>query len=169
MNLQKNFGPIPSSGSKHLCLEFVKRCGLDKVSTPTRGEYEQLVQLRHRLRQHLQSRRTPSSSDISVLNDYLDRSTPIMELVVNRTGLQVTTRWNPSGWRAVMTIVTLSYASLLSDGGIDRIRLCANPDCGWLFYDDSRNRSRRWCDVAVCGNLLRVRRHRARAARRQAN
>ncbi|MCL6580471.1 MAG: CGNR zinc finger domain-containing protein [Firmicutes bacterium] len=54
-------------------------------------------------------------------------------------------------------------------GELDKV--CANADCGWLFYDDSRNRSRRWCDGRYCGNLIKVRRFRAKvrssAARRR--
>jgi hypothetical protein len=33
-----------------------------------------------------------------------------------------------------------------------RLKACAAPDCRWLFVDASRNRSRRWCDMAECGN-----------------
>lgn len=38
-----------------------------------------------------------------------------------------------------------------------RIRICAN--CGWLFIDRSKNRSRIWCDMAVCGNRQKASRH----------
>jgi predicted RNA-binding Zn ribbon-like protein len=61
-----------------------------------------------------------------------------------------------------MATVAASYARLVIGGGINRVRVCANPDCSYIFYDDSRNASRRWCDVGICGNLLRVRRHRQR-------
>jgi predicted RNA-binding Zn ribbon-like protein len=43
-----------------------------------------------------------------------------------------------------------------------RVRLCEAPDCVWLFYDSSRNRSRRWCDMRQCGNRMKARRHYAR-------
>jgi predicted RNA-binding Zn ribbon-like protein len=39
----------------------------------------------------------------------------------------------------------------------DRIRVCAA--CGWLFLDRSKNRSRRWCDMSVCGNRAKAKRH----------
>ena len=42
------------------------------------------------------------------------------------------------------------------------IKKCANPDCSWMFIDDSKSRSRRWCNVSICGSLVNVRRHRAR-------
>lgn len=48
------------------------------------------------------------------------------------------------------------------------MRRCAARDCDWLFLDQSRNGSRRWCDMTVCGNREKARRfqRRARAARR---
>lgn len=53
--------------------------------------------------------------------------------------------------------VALSALSLLDMTVRRRIRICAN--CGWLFLDQSRNRSRLWCDMAVCGNRQKARRH----------
>lgn len=44
-----------------------------------------------------------------------------------------------------------------------RLRVCANPRCRFAFVDRSRNRSRIWCETAVCGNRIRVGRHRRRA------
>jgi len=39
----------------------------------------------------------------------------------------------------------------------DRMKICRN--CGWLFIDRSKNRSRSWCDMAVCGNRAKASRH----------
>ena len=43
-----------------------------------------------------------------------------------------------------------------------RVRACAAEDCGWWFVDDTKNRSRRWCDMKLCGNREKLRRFRAR-------
>jgi CGNR zinc finger/Putative stress-induced transcription regulator len=51
------------------------------------------------------------------------------------------------------------------DGTWSRLRLCANDECRWAFYDSSRNRSGTWCRMDVCGNRLKNRRLRARRAR----
>lgn len=54
--------------------------------------------------------------------------------------------------------LALDATSLLtSPESLDRIAACA--ECRWLFLDTSRNRSRRWCDPADCGNRARQRRH----------
>lgn len=41
-----------------------------------------------------------------------------------------------------------------------RLRSCAADTCGWWFVDDTKNRSRRWCDMKICGNREKVRRFR---------
>jgi predicted RNA-binding Zn ribbon-like protein len=48
------------------------------------------------------------------------------------------------------------------DGTWSRLKVCANPDCQWAFYDRSRNQQGNWCDMAVCGNRLKNRQLRAR-------
>jgi predicted RNA-binding Zn ribbon-like protein len=48
------------------------------------------------------------------------------------------------------------------DGTWGRLKVCANPDCQWAFYDRSRNQQGSWCDMAVCGNRLKNRQLRAR-------
>ena len=49
-----------------------------------------------------------------------------------------------------------------ADGTWPRLKLCAAADCRWSFYDVSKNRSRTWCDMAVCGNRNKTHTYRAR-------
>ncbi len=58
----------------------------------------------------------------------------------------------------------LTVRDAQADGTWARLRVCANPDCEWAFYDRSRNRQGSWCSMATCGNRLKNRRFRARAA-----
>lgn len=53
--------------------------------------------------------------------------------------------------------LSVSALSLLPPARAERIRICAN--CRWLFLDESRNRSRIWCDMSVCGNRRKAQRH----------
>ena len=50
-----------------------------------------------------------------------------------------------------------SALRLLSADQVERLKICGN--CGWLFIDRSKNRSRQWCDMAVCGNRVKASRH----------
>ena len=58
--------------------------------------------------------------------------------------------------------LAISALALMQPQKAARIRICAN--CCWLFLDESRNRSRIWCDMAVCGNRQKARRHYRRRA-----
>jgi predicted RNA-binding Zn ribbon-like protein len=60
---------------------------------------------------------------------------------------------------APLAPVVRSAAELLASGELALVRECAADTCGWLFLDRSRNRSRRWCDMKVCGNRAKARRH----------
>ena len=55
--------------------------------------------------------------------------------------------------------VTRSAAALLVSPTIELVKISADPGCGWMFLDASRNHSRRWCDSRDCGNRARVRKH----------
>jgi len=62
--------------------------------------------------------------------------------------------------------LAVSALSLLRDETVARLRIC--PNCSWLFVDRSRNSSRLWCDMAVCGNRQKANRHyRRRTAARE--
>jgi predicted RNA-binding Zn ribbon-like protein len=61
--------------------------------------------------------------------------------------------------------IVRSAAELLTTGPLDRLKQCAG--CGWLFLDGSRNRTRRWCDMRMCGNRAKARRHYERQRKRE--
>lgn len=65
-------------------------------------------------------------------------------------------------------MAALHAAQLLTAPDVELVRPCSDEACGWLFVDRSRNRSRRWCSSADCGNRARARRHarKVRASRR---
>jgi predicted RNA-binding Zn ribbon-like protein len=56
----------------------------------------------------------------------------------------------------LLAAVARSGAELIAEGIRARLRVCANPHCGLLFYDNSHTRQRRWCSMAVCGNRSKV-------------
>ena len=62
---------------------------------------------------------------------------------------------NPLGF---LQPVVQSAADLLVSGNLNRLKKCSDPDCGWLYYDTSRNNSRRWCCMKTCGNRAKANR-----------
>jgi hypothetical protein len=61
-------------------------------------------------------------------------------------------------------LVAAAAAKVAIEGRLDRVKICPADDCRWAFYDTSRNRSRQWCSMEVCGNRAKARSHRERAA-----
>ena len=68
---------------------------------------------------------------------------------------------------ALGPLAMIAAVSML-DGTWGRLKLCPGEHCGWAFYDQSRNRSGRWCSMSVCGARTKARAHyaRTRAAER---
>lgn len=58
--------------------------------------------------------------------------------------------------------IAAAVATARIEGTWDRLKICPAADCAWAFYDASRNRSRRWCSMEVCGNRSKVRAFRSR-------
>ncbi|WP_018884360.1 CGNR zinc finger domain-containing protein [Paenibacillus massiliensis] len=67
-----------------------------------------------------------------------------------------------SSWQQVMAEVAADFIQTIVKGEGSRIRFCDNPDCLWVFYDDTRSRTKKYCDDKMCGNLMKVRRFRER-------
>ena len=63
-------------------------------------------------------------------------------------------------WTWAMARIAASAAELAASGAPERLKVCANPDCSWMFYDHTLNRSQRFCSVSPCATVVRVRRFR---------
>jgi len=63
------------------------------------------------------------------------------------------------GVAALLAPVLWSAGDLLSQPRLARVRQCANPKCRWLFLDDSKSGTRRWCAMSMCGNRAKAQRH----------
>ncbi|MDO8352706.1 MAG: CGNR zinc finger domain-containing protein [Aestuariivirga sp.] len=72
--------------------------------------------------------------------------------------------WHPKAElvAAILGPITLSALDLLIDDDFSRIKQCQGNHCGWLFYDNTKNKSRQWCDMSVCGNRAKASALRAR-------
>lgn len=139
------------------------RLSLPAKLTP--ADTRKIRQFRARLRRMLQEAgrgRALGQADLAWLNQRLAQSPRRLSVPAASQGTQVVLAPVSRNWEAVIAEMILSYVALIREGNPRRIRRCANPSCSWLFYDDSRNGSRRWCDPRYCGNLIKVRRHRAR-------
>jgi predicted RNA-binding Zn ribbon-like protein len=58
--------------------------------------------------------------------------------------------------------IVASYARAQEQRRWERVKLCASPDCRWAYWDSSKNESRRWCAMGVCGSRSKMRAYRRR-------
>ena len=75
--------------------------------------------------------------------------------------------WGSSQTEADLPVwmLALQTSTLLTSDAMSRVRACASDTCRWLFLDTSKNHTRRWCDMKVCGNRMKARRFQARISR----
>jgi predicted RNA-binding Zn ribbon-like protein len=104
----------------------------------------------------------PGPALLEELNAYLHRGLPARRLTAVPGGAEWSWHLDPLRLDHLLGPIAWSAAKLLTSPEVGRLSLCAADDCGWLFVDGSRNRSRRWCDMSDCGNRAKVRRFRSR-------
>lgn len=101
-------------------------------------------------------------ADWQLLNEHLAQDQVIRRLSGEPGDIRLQYVPVTEGWRHVRAEVAASFGDTLLHGEASRIRVCDNPDCRWFFYDDTRNRTKKYCEDKTCGNLMKVRRFRAR-------
>jgi len=106
--------------------------------------------------------RAPADEDLRLIETEYARTAPCARLRPSggafRWSLEKETTELDSALRPVLE----STVSLMTSERMKRVRRCGNSTCYWLFLDETKNCSRRWCEMASCGNLMKVRRHRER-------
>jgi len=135
---------------------------------PSRGlPRPKLAKLRQLLRgaaQKLNAGRPLGRREISKLNQALN--VPVWQkLVQNQNGFRTEAVPLRNDWDWVQARIAASFGEMLANHEVERIKICANADCRWVFHDPTKARIKRWCNDRTCGNRARVRR--ARAAQKQ--
>jgi predicted RNA-binding Zn ribbon-like protein len=145
---------------------FLKRWGFRVADPDDAAALVRLSKLRTALRNAL---------ELYIAGGRLSRGVRAgLEAEINRPRWQWKIEGRPGGealtldrdgdqWDMVAADLAISAVRLIGDGRV--VKVCANPSCTWMFVDESRPGSRRWCDASICGSLINVRRHR-RSARR---
>lgn len=85
------------------------------------------------------------------------------ELVPAPDGVSLDHRHDGDPIDGALARLTESVAREVSQGQPDRLRICADEECRWVFNDTSPTARRKWCDMATCGNRAKAARHRERS------
>jgi predicted RNA-binding Zn ribbon-like protein len=103
--------------------------------------------------------KVPHASDVTALNEALRRFPIRLEVrpqgkdfCCAREIAQANDTW-------LLAPIAWSAADLLASDQMRRVRQCASATCGWLFIDNTKNHSRRWCAMNDCGSQAKARRY----------
>ena len=106
-------------------------------------------------------RRNSSAASLQTLERFFREARAHTRLV--RDGSRLKWEWSGAETRPEFPLWLLTRAAsrLLLSENVQQVRACANPECRWLFMDTSKNHTRRWCDMKLCGNRMKARRYKA--------
>ncbi len=125
------------------------------------GKHElgELLHVREALRDLVALRGNDADLDAIAVVDAIARRYPLVVRLSSPGVLSPTSR---AGVDAFIESILAFVAAAEIDGSWDRMKACANHGCRWLFYDHSRNRSRTWCTMDLCGSQAKMRAYRSR-------
>ncbi len=161
----KSYGDLLSWGRQTGDLDAALVRRLDRAARQTPGTAVQVLRRATILREALYrvfkavtEEHGVAASDLAIVNAEAARAAANLRLTPR--GREFTWSWpdDPSLER-VLWPVARSAAELLVSSRLASVRLCAAEDCEWLFLDLSKNSTRRWCNMKVCGNRAKARRH----------
>ena len=123
-----------------------------------------VVELREAIRDVLEGRTHGTPSEAAMRR--FDRAAGDLPLHVRATADGIgLAPGRSSGLPAALGRILGVVAQAAADGTLDRLKVCSNDVCRWAYFDASRNRSGRWCTMAVCGNRIKSRAFRGRSRR----
>ncbi len=104
------------------------------------------------------SNESVSDFDLVTINRELREALTRLRLSADSEGYTLDFGWGVSTLDRMLWTIVRAASDLLTSEELSRVSRCASDDCGWLFIDTSKNRSRRWCDMKDCGNRSKARR-----------
>jgi predicted RNA-binding Zn ribbon-like protein len=144
---------------------FAGRWDFAAAGVPNSRERVELIELRALLRRLVNAIAADErlrQRDLDELDRIIGAAALRRHVTLERNELAVELVPERHDWLWVRSEIAASFAELVEQGEWERIKLCANGECRWAFYDESKNRRRRWCGAASCGDLDKVRRFRER-------
>jgi predicted RNA-binding Zn ribbon-like protein len=143
---------------------FLTRWKLVVDSPADEATIKELIVLRALLRRAIEELAAGQVSDnnLAALNTIMLKAPVARQLA--REGEEYRLELVPPGkdWNWVQAEIAASFAALLTNYDPRRLKICQNPHCLGIFYDESKSRTQRYCTPDKCGNLMKARRFRIR-------
>ena len=137
------------------------------AALPPGAELRRLRDLRTRLERMLgalQDHRSPSAEDLEELASEAVEAARVTRLRSEKGQVKRVIDADAAGTATVRYRLVEGVIALLTSERLARVSRC--PSCGWFFLDTTKNRSRRWCSMAMCGSAVKARNYYWRTKRR---
>lgn len=103
----------------------------------------------------------PRAPVVRRLQEYVNEAKQHEELRWNGSKVVSELPESPASADSPLWKLSLSVAEFVTSDQMSMLRQCGNAECRWLFVDTSKNHTRRWCDMKICGNRMKARRFKA--------
>jgi predicted RNA-binding Zn ribbon-like protein len=104
--------------------------------------------------------RTVPADALITLNEALVAALQHARVITSQEGFEWGWSNTENDLEHMLWPIVRSAADLMTSEDLERVGECADDrGCGYLFFDTTRNRSRRWCNMQSCGNRAKARRH----------
>jgi len=126
------------------------------------GDLERALAVREALRRLLADRSAGAAIDTGALGSLNSRPAAAhLRVSFDATGAPAL---EPAagGLDRAFAVLLAAIERAAAEGSWERLKVCSDHECLWAFYDHSKNRSRSWCNMAVCGNRAKARGYRRR-------
>lgn len=102
---------------------------------------------------------SPQPPDLERFNEFVSQFYQTLQVIHEKDHYTLKFKHTEKNLDTMLPPILQSAVDLLiSKNDLGRVKQCEGDPCGWLFFDTSRNRSRRWCSMADCGNRAKARR-----------
>jgi predicted RNA-binding Zn ribbon-like protein len=133
------------------------------------GDALELREALYRIFRAIAEEAAPASADLEILNRALKAAPARSQLLRANGGYAWALSDLEPEIAALLAPVIWAAGDLLIEPARLKVRRCANDECVWLFLDDSKSGTRRWCDMKSCGNRAKAHRHYAKQKKQAKN
>jgi predicted RNA-binding Zn ribbon-like protein len=138
--------------------ELLSRSKIEKIASQETLSFA--IQLRETLYQmiiSLRNGKTIVKEDLTFFNNVLQKvqAQKILTFISGKGKLMYNN--NITFDRVIWPVIDSAVEIFTEQTSFSHIRECGNNSCGWLFLDQTKNKSRKWCDMAICGNRVKQR------------
>jgi predicted RNA-binding Zn ribbon-like protein len=109
---------------------------------------------------------TPPKSTLATLREHWLAGSEAHELRFENGRVVAEIRADATDFDLIAAMVAYRMVENVMSQPVERLRMCGGVNCSWVFIDSSKAGRRRWCDMAVCGNVAKAQRFYARSRRK---